>query len=272
METSLKAIKSTISGSLESAKEQIETWQEYILDTQKELSEVERIASAIDEMEPCPICSGGMVNVSNIIKRNPLIRNWYGGEYLRDIFKMSNTRLAPDGYECQSCGIFQKEINIELKHEWTPEGTTNRFTASVFSAYPSIKKIAVGYFASYSSYLFLIEDQWYTFGELSKDGVIERLYLTNPQTLIPKRVVEKGYVYLIRASTGHYKIGRTKDISNRFNFFVVKLPFEIELIHHFEVDDMREAEAKLHEKYKAKRVNGEWFNLTDEDVTFIKSI
>lgn len=275
METRLEVIKSLIGDSIEEARQSIDSWNKYILNTQKELSEIEKIASSIDEMESCPICGGQMVNVGKIIKRRPLIRYSYGGEHLDTYLGMTNTRIIPTGYECQKCGIFQKEPNIELKHEWTP-GTNNRFAISVFSSYPSIQKVAMGHFESFASYLFLIDDQWYTFGELSKDEVIERLSLANPQRPVPKiiteRIPEKGFVYLIKAPTGHYKIGRTKDISARVSFFVIKLPFEIELIHHFEADDMRKAEAELHEKYKAQRANGEWFTLTDEDIAFIQSI
>lgn len=212
-----------------------------------------------------------MINVGKIIKRRYFVRHEYGGEYLKDYLGMTNDyRIIPAGYECQRCGIFQVEPEAELKYEWIP-GTTNRFAASVFAAYPSIQKIAAGHFTPTTTYLFLIENQWYTFGDLIKQEVIDRLHLTNAQTP-KKRESEKGYIYLIRASTGHYKIGRTKDITARFSFFVVKLPFEIELIHHFETPDMRTAEAALHEQYKAKRVNGEWFNLTDEDVAQIRAI
>lgn len=275
METRLEVIKSLIGDSIEEAKQSIDSWNKYILSTQKELGEIEKIASSIDEIEPCPICGGQMVNVGKIIRRRLLIRYSHGGEHLDTYLGMTNTRIIPTGYECQKCGIFQKEPGIELKHEWTPD-TNNRFAISVFSSYPSIQKVAMGRFESFTTYLFLIDDQWYTFGELSKDEVMERLSLANPQGLGPKiiteRIPEKGFVYLIKAVTGHYKIGRTKDISTRVNFFVVKLPFEIELIHHFEADDMRKAEAELHQMYKTQRVNGEWFNLADEDVAFIKSI
>lgn len=277
METSLEVIKSIINGSIESAREEIEFWNKYIPSMQEELNQIEHIAGSIDEIEPCPICGSQMVNLAKIIKRNPLIRHSYGGEYLKDYIRMTNNRVSPTGHECQGCGIFEKEPDTESKHSWTIDTSPGRsFASLVFRAYPFIQQIDMAYLTSSPSYLFLIDGRWYTFGELSKDEVAERLRLTSqqasPQGSPPKRIAEKGYIYLIRASTGQYKIGRTKDISSRFNFFVVKLPFEIDLIHHFEADDMRKAEAELHERYKGQRVNGEWFDLDSQDVEVIKGI
>lgn len=81
-----------------------------------------------------------------------------------------------------------------------------------------------------------------------------------------------GYVYLILASTGHYKIGRTKSYKDRMKLFGVQLPFTFEFIHVIQTEDMYTLESKLHERFASKRVNGEWFSLTDEDVAYIKSL
>lgn len=81
-----------------------------------------------------------------------------------------------------------------------------------------------------------------------------------------------GYIYLVKATTDEYKIGRTIDVEKRLNAFSVQPPFEYELIHHFPVTDMVSVEADLHKKYATKRIIGEWFRLSEEDVQAICSM
>lgn len=81
-----------------------------------------------------------------------------------------------------------------------------------------------------------------------------------------------GYVYLIQSPTGSYKIGRTKDPSNRMKTFTVKLPFEVDYVCVIETADMYRLEGDLHLRFNSKRVNGEWFRLEPQDVEHIKSL
>lgn len=81
-----------------------------------------------------------------------------------------------------------------------------------------------------------------------------------------------GYVYLVRSVSGYYKIGRTKNPNSRVRTFGVELPFEIELEHVIPCADYIAAEKQLHQRYADKRLNGEWFALTDGEVVEIKSI
>jgi len=77
-----------------------------------------------------------------------------------------------------------------------------------------------------------------------------------------------GYIYIIKADTGHYKIGRSNNIPRRMSLFAVKLPFDFEIIHTFPCDDAIEAERILHDAYRQRgfHVKGEWFNLTDREL------
>lgn len=83
-----------------------------------------------------------------------------------------------------------------------------------------------------------------------------------------------GYIYVIKADTGHYKIGRSNNIPRRMSLFAVKLPFDFEIIHTFPCDDAIEAERMLLEagKMHGHHVNGEWFNFTDSYLYPIKQI
>lgn len=81
-----------------------------------------------------------------------------------------------------------------------------------------------------------------------------------------------GFVYLLKSVTGHWKIGRTVSPKDRLKTFGIQLPFEVEFEHLIPTNNMAEAESRLHIRFEARHVNGEWFALTDEDVAYIKSI
>src|SRR5215216_4635009 len=80
------------------------------------------------------------------------------------------------------------------------------------------------------------------------------------------RKVRKGFIYLVQADTGQYKIGYSVDVQSRLKAFSVQPPFEYKLIHSFP------AEAKLHQKYDEKHIRGEWFLLSESEVEWIRSI
>ena len=53
-----------------------------------------------------------------------------------------------------------------------------------------------------------------------------------------KRKAEAGYVYLVRADNGLIKIGKTKNIKQRLERFMVKLPYKLELLFCIESNDI----------------------------------
>lgn len=81
-----------------------------------------------------------------------------------------------------------------------------------------------------------------------------------------------SFVYLAHSETGHYKIGLSVGPVERIKIFDTKMPIKVELVHTFETDSAREAEGALHGRYAEKHHQGEWFNLTPEDVAEIKRI
>lgn len=101
-------------------------------------------------------------------------------------------------------------------------------------------------------------------------GLIDGFYLGK----FPDRADLKnktGYVYLLKDDNDNYKIGLTKNLESRMKSFT-SLPYKIELIHYFESNNMSSDERKLHNKFSDKRISGEWFKLSTEDVEYIKNI
>jgi hypothetical protein len=84
-----------------------------------------------------------------------------------------------------------------------------------------------------------------------------------------QRPIRAGFVYLIKMGD-YYKIGRTKDWSNRKQAYGLHLPLPYEEIVIFPTNDMHAHERQLHQAFQDKRMNGEWFRLTEDDVAQIE--
>lgn len=84
-------------------------------------------------------------------------------------------------------------------------------------------------------------------------------------------IVTPGYVYLIRSPHG-FKIGKTVNMKSRTRLFEVKLPFPISVEHYAWFENYSEAERSLHDMFRAKRLEGEWFELSASDIAHIKTL
>ena len=82
-------------------------------------------------------------------------------------------------------------------------------------------------------------------------------------------VLIPGHVYMLRHST-EYKIGRSSDPTRRYKEIRVQMPFDTEEVHVIETDDTVGIEAYWHNRFASKRLNGEWFRLSVQDVNAFK--
>ena len=80
-----------------------------------------------------------------------------------------------------------------------------------------------------------------------------------------------GFVYLFRSPCG-FKIGCARDPKRRFLEIVTLVPFELTIEHTIPAPDMYAAEWALHGQFQSKRIRGEWFSLSEDDVAHIKSM
>lgn len=83
-----------------------------------------------------------------------------------------------------------------------------------------------------------------------------------------------GFVYIIKdiSLTQCYKIGHTNNPSRRVYDFAVQLPFEVMVVLLIKVNDPLELEKTLHHTFANKRTHGEWFQLTDTELTYARFI
>lgn len=108
--------------------------------------------------------------------------------------------------------------------------------------------------------------------EHDKEMLIAEPVRNREPRLKPARRTQPGYVYLIINSEGHYKIGKAKNAEDRITTLGVVLPFPVTPVHTIKTDDMTGLERELHTRFDSKRLAGEWFALTQEDVEYIKSL
>lgn len=102
----------------------------------------------------------------------------------------------------------------------------------------------------------------YTFASpTSRPGITRRL----PTIATP------GYVYLIKSPFG-FKIGKTVNMKSRTRLFEVKLPFQIRVEHFAWFENYSDAERLQHDKFRSKRLEGEWFDLDEADIAFIRTL
>ena len=88
-----------------------------------------------------------------------------------------------------------------------------------------------------------------------------------------------GYIYVIKFGP-YYKIGKSShfvwrwwNIVGDMQEFQPLLPFEAFCPFHFKcwLDDLNSVESKLHSHFSRKRLRGEWFELSDDDLRWLVS-
>jgi hypothetical protein len=82
-----------------------------------------------------------------------------------------------------------------------------------------------------------------------------------------KKENNAGYIYLIKSTSGHHKIGKSKDPERRLAELKKGLtigPFDLEIVSYHEVSDMDTVESYYHNLFKKERIGGEWFLLSEE--------
>lgn len=80
-----------------------------------------------------------------------------------------------------------------------------------------------------------------------------------------------GCVYIIEGGE-RFKIGMTGgQAQDRMRHLQIASPVPLRLAHEIPTDNPRSLELSLHQKFAAKRVHGEWFTLSNEDLDWLRS-
>jgi hypothetical protein len=68
----------------------------------------------------------------------------------------------------------------------------------------------------------------------------------------------------------YFKIGRTNSSGRRERELAIQLPEKAQRIHIIQTDDPIGIEGYWHQRFADRRQNGEWFELTTDDVRAFK--
>lgn len=98
-------------------------------------------------------------------------------------------------------------------------------------------------------------------------AVLDRGY-QRPERVILERTPVRGFVYLVRAGTGAYKIGRSINVEKRLQSLRTQSPDPITLVHAVPVSDSVWAERFIHTRFAPHRGKGEWFALSSDQVAW----
>lgn len=80
-----------------------------------------------------------------------------------------------------------------------------------------------------------------------------------------------GYVYLLKCGE-FYKIGVSNRTANRIKNLDVGNPYPITIEMSQKVINNRQVERNLHEKFKNRKIKGEWFKLDKKDIDLVKEM
>lgn len=93
-----------------------------------------------------------------------------------------------------------------------------------------------------------------------------------PENPIPdsfKREPQTPHVYLLRAGPA-YKIGNAISVEVRAHDLQTGCPYPVEIVAKWKHVEARKFERQLHEQFQEKRMAGEWFALSSDDVERIR--
>lgn len=81
---------------------------------------------------------------------------------------------------------------------------------------------------------------------------------------------EDRYLYIFRNEIGRIKIGQAINVNQRMLAIKMQSGLEIELLN--KIHGAAHLENKLHKKYKEFRYIGEWFNLPENEIEYLKNL
>ncbi|RAJ82274.1 Meiotically Up-regulated Gene 113 (MUG113) protein [Chitinophaga dinghuensis] len=79
-------------------------------------------------------------------------------------------------------------------------------------------------------------------------------------------------VYILSTGKNLFKIGKTQDLHKRLAAYHTHLPMMFRVIRQYAAMNMTELEESLHIVFQHKRIKGEWFHLSKDDLIICDNI
>lgn len=77
-------------------------------------------------------------------------------------------------------------------------------------------------------------------------------------------------VYFIQAKNGLVKIGIANNVYLRLESLNTASPVDLNLLFWIETNEARKLESSFHNIFRSKHIKGEWFNLSPDDIDWVK--
>jgi Meiotically up-regulated gene 113 len=216
--------------------------------------------------------NGGKAPGSAVIQSQTGIRksDWYPHLWLRWSDALKEAGYAPNEFQTATSNeiLLQSIITLTRELQHIPVEGELRRRARDNKEFPSHTT-----FARFGGKAKLL-DAVYSYCQ-ARAGYEDILALlgdrgaTTTQTLNRKEKLATGFVYLMKSGR-HHKIGRTISVGSRERQLAVKIPIPPTTIHAIETDDPSGVEAYWHHRFAEKRGEGEWFNLSSDDIKAFK--
>jgi uncharacterized protein (DUF433 family) len=82
----------------------------------------------------------------------------------------------------------------------------------------------------------------------------------------------KTCVYILKTGKNLFKIGKTRDLQRRLSSYHTHLPILFRVVRQYPAANMSELEESLHIVFQHRRIKGEWFQLTNDDLVICDNI
>jgi hypothetical protein len=79
-------------------------------------------------------------------------------------------------------------------------------------------------------------------------------------------------VYILKTGKNLFKIGKTQDLHRRLAAYRTHLPIDFRVVRQYPAANMSALEESLHIVFQHRRIQGEWFRLTDDDLQICDNI
>jgi hypothetical protein len=109
----------------------------------------------------------------------------------------------------------------------------------------------------------------------TRNGYEDVIKACGPQSAQNARITEEkhdqhfGHVYLLKSGR-YYKIGMSNAVGRREYELSIQLPEKASVVHRIKTDDPSGIEDYWHRRFATRRKNGEWFELTPQDLSAFK--
>lgn len=125
-------------------------------------------------------------------------------------------------------------------------------------------------FVKETTYIHNQNKQRYRMYELNDDiyKIILNKY-NHFRTYVGSKFSDKLYIVKHKHIDEYFKIGITNNLESRIKSLNTASPTGIELVFCLQSKNARKIENYIHNKYKERNSNGEWFNLGKEELNYI---